>query len=125
MRNEEAWWRVGMFAGTAFMAVSDALTTQRSHVKVELWVVVLFLELVLTVFILNHPRTLKARAKLVLWVVGCFLGPYTLVWAAVTSLHETLPAAVSLYPFGFAVGWGILLVFVAAGVWLLYLTKDS
>lgn len=108
------------------MAVVDAFTATHSHVKVETWVVLLFLDTVMTVGLLNRRRSRIARLKLLGWFVACLVCFYTFLWSLVIiTTTGSLPNSVALYPFSVSLSLGALWVLMAVGAWLAYLCRHE
>jgi hypothetical protein len=123
--RSDLWWRATIVISVAIMALDDALTPIRSHYKVEIWLIVMFIDIALTV-LLNRPRNLGEKLRMVGWLTACFLFVYSIVWAATEiALHHTFPPQVSLYPFGIAMSDFWFFMMGLLGAWMLYVFQGD
>jgi hypothetical protein len=122
----DLWWRAAIAVSVIVMALVDAITTTRSHLKVETWVLLLFVDVVITIALLNRRYSRMARLKLLGWFVACLVCLYSFVWSLVVVFtYHSLPVAVALYPFAVSVPFEMLWVLMGVGAWLGYLTRHE
>ncbi len=95
------------------MAVTDAFT-YIPRWRVEIWVVLLFVQMVASVVLLDDVRTRLQKLRAVSWLAGCYLGLYNGMWGIAEVVKGHFYSNVGLYPFGLNVSilWFLALVVV-------------
>jgi hypothetical protein len=126
MRQGEKWWRAVIAFSAVLMAIFDAVTPVRSHFKVEAWVVLFFLDLVATIFLLSAPFVSRHKLKLVGWLVGSFGCLYSFTWVLIEQLTRGfVPTVINLYPFEVTVSVGTFVLVLSVGALVLYACKGD
>ncbi len=111
-------WRIVVAYAIVTMAFTDAADYMDDNIRVEVWVILLSLIVIATLFL--SATRFTARLSCMGWFVGCLLCLYNVTWFVTEYLaYQRVFTNVSVYPFGFnipgpmfwiAVGMGALLI---------------
>jgi len=117
--NGRRLWSAITAVSTVFMAATDALTWVPRW-RIETWVLLLFLQMVASVFLLDNVRTRRQKLRAVSWLAGIYLGLYNATWVVLEVVQGHIYSNIGLYPFGLNISWVVFFSLIALGFALMH-----
>jgi hypothetical protein len=129
MMSKNALWRILIALSIVVMAYADASGSTHSylHVRVSVWVLLLFVMTAATLFIyVPHPQQHTRDALSAFgWMVGGFFFLYNETWSLTELFRNHLPPEnINLFPFGLNATWIVFIGIMLFGLGLMFVCRE-